>query len=126
MVTLSTVYQTLIIVFLVYLSRGWIMTSDGGLDLDNLEAESQEMASLSLLVGAVYVLYCAYFLTLDLVWMQAVVGILLNTAYIFLLVKILKNCARTRQILSLERQIIAESHLDVLKPANKLKRWISL
>jgi hypothetical protein len=69
MVTLSTVYSTVYVILITYLSRGWMLSPEGQYDFGTLEIESQEAASLSLIIGGIYVTHCAYYLTLDLAWL---------------------------------------------------------
>ena len=65
MVTLSTINQTLFISTLIYLSKGWILTTQGANAFGNLFMSQSEAAKMSTIVAAIYVCYCAYYLTMD-------------------------------------------------------------
>ena len=59
MVTVSTVYQTTFVIFLVYLSKGWIMTETGQNAIGFIDLDSNESAYLSSIIGGIYISYSA-------------------------------------------------------------------
>lgn len=106
MVTVSTLYQTVFIIFLIYLSKGWIMTEEGQQNVGLIDLEQSDSAYISAILGGIYVSYSAQYLTMDNFPAQIVFSISLNSLYCCLVFFILKFALKTLKFINLENQII--------------------
>jgi hypothetical protein len=68
MVTISTVHQTVFLMFLAYLSKGWVLTVQGQNAFGFIDLEGNESALLSAIIGGIYITYSSLYLTLDSYW----------------------------------------------------------
>ena len=124
MVTISTLYQSVFIIFLVYLSKGWVMTEEGQQNVGLIDLDQNESAFISAIIGGIYVSYSAQYLVLDNFPAQVTFAIILNSLYIALVFFLLKFSLKTLKYVNLESQIIQESNIRTLMKASKLKKRI--
>jgi hypothetical protein len=95
MVTISTVHQTVFVIFLAYLSKGWMLTTEGQNAFGFVDLDSNESAVLSTIVGGIYVSYSSLYLTLDSKWGQIIINLILNSLYCGLFYMLLKNVSKS-------------------------------
>ena len=62
-VTLSTVYETILAIVLIYLSKGWMLTPAGAQTGGSFDLTGSEAANLSFIIGLIYICTCGRFLT---------------------------------------------------------------
>ena len=84
MVTVSTVHQTVFIIFMAYLSKGWLLTTHGQNAFGFINIEGNESAMLSAMVGGIYVMYSSLYLTVDSYWGQIFINLFLKMLILFL------------------------------------------
>ena len=106
MVTVSTVHQTTFVIFLAYLSKGWVLTNEGQSAFGFADLDSNESAILSTIIGGIYVAYSSLYLTLDSYWGQIFINLVLNLLYCGLFYILLKNLKKSNTLIHIESEII--------------------
>jgi hypothetical protein len=97
MITLSTIHQTIFLITLIYLSKGWLLTTEGSSGFGNIDQDGTEASRLSAIIGAIYVSYCAYYLANDNFVIQVFISVFLNSLYVILVYILLKNSLYSRK-----------------------------
>lgn len=64
-VTLSTVYETTMVIVLFYLAKGWVLTPVGSTTEGSFDLTGNEAANLSFITGFIYIGTCGTFMTKD-------------------------------------------------------------
>lgn len=88
LVTISTIYQTVFIALILLISKGWTVARN------NLSRN--DLSSITLLMGAVYLTYSAYYVSINIQGMKFFIGFILNLLYLILLIVVVKNILETR------------------------------
>ena len=91
LVTLSTIYQTVFISIMLLLCKGWSFARS------NLSRE--DLSTVTLTMGAVYLVYSAFYVSLNVDGLQFVMSVMLNSLYVMLLILVGKNCIETYSLL---------------------------
>jgi TRAP-type C4-dicarboxylate transport system permease small subunit len=90
-VTFSTIFQTIFVSLILLLSKGW------GYARNSLSRE--DLSTITVSMGAVYLIYSAYFVASAIQGLSNTIQLLMNSLYVVLLVVVLKNTCETRQLL---------------------------
>lgn len=93
LVTIATIYQTILTACLLLISKGWSIT--------RLTLPKNDLSSITLLMGAVYLTYSAYYVSENVRSMRFFVSFFLNLLYLCLLYTCLKSVIEVRQMLRL-------------------------
>lgn len=72
-------------------------------------------------MGAVYLTYSAYYVSINISGMKLFIGFILNFLYLVLFVVVIKNCLDTRQQLKLQYDIVRQNEVRALLSSIKLK-----
>lgn len=98
---------------ILLLSKGW------GYARSNLSRD--ELSSVTILMGAVYLVYSAYFVASNIEGLTNFVQVLLNSLYVILLTVVMKNAYETRQLLKEQQRVIYDNNVEPLMVAINLK-----
>ena len=97
-VTISTIYQTVFVSLVLLLSKGWMVS--------RASLSRNDLSTITLLMGAVYLTYSAYYVSINIQGMKLFIGVtcsrsrlqfVLNVLYLTLCVVVFKNSYETRQ-----------------------------
>lgn len=113
LVTISTIYQTVFIALILLISKGWTVSRN------NLSRN--DLSSITLLMGAVYLTYSAYYVSINIPGMKIFIGFILNLLYLILLIVVVKNILETRQCLRQMLTIVRNSDVRQMMEAVSLK-----
>jgi hypothetical protein len=91
LVTISTIYQTVFVALILLVSKGW--------NVARTSLSRNDLSSITLLMGAVYLTYSAYYVSINIQGMKLFIGFILNILYLGLFVVVIKNTMETRQAL---------------------------
>ena len=83
------------------------------------------MSTITVLMGATYLIYSSYYISLNIPNMQFSLSISLNILHLIMFVVVVLNILKVRSFLSHQRRIIYDSFLDQLKAAVNLKVTIT-
>jgi hypothetical protein len=95
------------------LSKGW------GYARSSLSRD--DLSSITVSMGAVYLIYSAYFVATTVDGLTSMVQLLLNSLYIILMAIVLKNAYESRALLKEQQRMIYDNNVEPLMPAIKLK-----
>ena len=112
-VTLSTIYHTLFISVLLLLCKGWSYARS------NLARD--DLSTITLVMGAVYLIYSAYYVAVNIEGIQFMMILLLISLYLMLMVIVMKNAVETRRLLKNQQKQIYENNVEPLMPSINLK-----
>ena len=76
MVTASTLFQTILIIFLLLLSKGWKIARQ--------TIQRPDLSNFTMMMGCSYLLYSAYYVSYNVASLRFFIGFLLNIMYIIL------------------------------------------
>jgi len=113
LVTISTIYQTVFMAIMLLISKGWNIARNS--------LSRNDLSSITLLMGAVYLTYSAYYVSINIQGMKLFIGFLLNLLYLALFVVVVKNTMETRQIIRNEFEFINREELFTILPSANLK-----
>jgi hypothetical protein len=113
LVTISTIYQTVFVALILLISKGW--------NVARTSLSRNDLSSITLLMGAVYLTYSAYYVSINIQGMKLFIGFILNILYLGLFVVVIKNTLETRQALQTEFTILRNNEIRQLLDAMALK-----
>lgn len=113
LVTVSTIYQTVFVALLLLISKGWVLMRG---NLSRSQATSTTM-----LMGAVYLTYSAYYVSVSANGVKNFIGMILNVLYICIFVIVLRNSVMALRILKLHYTIISQNEVASLQESVMLK-----
>jgi hypothetical protein len=93
LVTIATVYQTILTACLLLIAKGWSIT--------RYTLPKNDLSSITLLMGAVYLTYSAFYVSENVKSMSYFVTFFLNLLYLCLLYTCVKSIIEVRQTLRL-------------------------
>jgi hypothetical protein len=67
LVTISTIYQTVFIALILLVSKGWYIS--------RTTLTRNDLSTITLLMGAVYLTYSAYYVSLNVSGMRLIIGV---------------------------------------------------
>lgn len=120
-VTISTVYETCLAIILIYLSKGWLLTPEGSQNGGAFDMSGPETANLSLIIGFLYLMNCAQFLTIDFFWPALIVNLSLVMLQISIFWLAIRNSLKALKLIKREQQIVYEMNFRPLMEAATLK-----
>jgi hypothetical protein len=91
LVTLSTIYQTVFIALVLIISKGWNIIRN--------TLHRQDLSGITLMMGAIYLVYSAYYVSVNVEGMMTFLLVILNVLYIVLFAYVLKNTLQARLII---------------------------
>jgi len=91
LVTLSTIYQTIFISLILLLSKGWSIARN--------TLSRQDLSTITLMMGAIYLVYSAFYVSINIDGMKLFISVVLNGLYLVLTIVVLKNAFETRSLL---------------------------
>ena len=91
LITISTIYQTLFISILLLLSKGWTIARS--------TLARQDLSTITLIMGAIYLVYSAFYVSINIEGMKLFISVILNALYLILMFIVLKNTHETRSML---------------------------
>ena len=103
LVTISTIYQTVFIALILLVSKGWTISRS------NLSRN--DLSSITLLMGAVYLTYSAFYVSINIPSMKLFIGFILNLLYLILFIVVVKNILETRQNLRMLISIVRNNDI---------------
>lgn len=71
LVTISTIYQTVFIALILLVSKGW--------NVARTNLSRNDLSSITLLMGAVYLTYSAYYVSINIQGMKIFIGVSLSS-----------------------------------------------
>ena len=113
LVTLSTIYQTIFISLILLLSKGWSIARSS--------LARQDLSTITLMMGAIYLVYSAFYVSINIEGMKLFISVVLNALYLVLWIVVTKNALETRSLLKAQMQVIVENDIDTLYDAISLK-----
>ncbi len=113
LVTISTIYQTVFISIMLLISKGW--------NVSRSTLTRNDLSSITLMMGAVYLTYSAYYVSINIQGMKLFIGFILNILYLSLFIIVVKNTYETRQLLKQELAFVLQSNFRPMTVAIKLK-----
>lgn len=72
-------------------------------------------------MGAVYLIYSAYYVAVNIEGIQFMMTLLLISLYLMLMVIVMKNAVETRRLLKIQQKQIYENNVEPLMPSINLK-----
>ena len=106
LVTLSTIYQTIFISLILLLSKGWSIARSS--------LARQDLSTITLMMGAIYLVYSAFYVSINIEGMKLFISVVLNALYLILMIIVLKNAIETRGLLRVQQQVIRENDIETL------------
>ena len=106
LVTLSTIYQTIFISLILLLSKGWSIARSS--------LARQDLSTITLMMGAIYLVYSAFYVSINIEGMKLFISVVLNALYLILMIIVLKNAIETRGLLRVQQQVIQENDIETL------------
>lgn len=98
LVTVSTIYQTVFVAILLLISKGWILIR-GSL--------SRQQATLTtMLMGAVYLTYSVYYVSVNVNGIKNLIGMVINILYIGLFIYVIRNSLSVLGTLKMHYEIV--------------------
>lgn len=76
------------------------------------------------MMGAIYLVYSAFYVSINIEGMKLFISVVLNALYLILMVIVLKNSHETRSLLKAQQRCIYENDIEQLKDAIDLKTGI--
>jgi hypothetical protein len=76
---------------------------------------------MSTIVAAIYVCYCAYYLTMDDMKVQITLNFMLMFLYCYTLILLVKNCLKVYREIKAEQRVIRDNNITSLRESNRLK-----
>jgi hypothetical protein len=70
LVTIATIYQTIVIALFLLISKGW--------NVSTMSVSRADMSSITLLMGAVYLTYSAYYVSINIEGLKIFIGVRLS------------------------------------------------
>jgi hypothetical protein len=116
LVTVSTIYQTVFVAILLLISKGWILIR-GSLT-------RQQATSITMMMGAVYLTYSAYYVSVNVNGIKSLISMIINILYIVLFIVVIKNSLKVLAVLKLHYSIIQNN--DVLSLQDSIRLKISI
>lgn len=113
LVTITTVYQTIFVALLLLISKGWILLRQG--------LTREQASNVTLLIGTVYLVYSAYYVSMNVQGVKNFLGFAINVLYVVLFVIVFKNCLQVLKILKLHYSIIQSNDVFSLEETIVLK-----
>ena len=113
LVTLSTIYQTIFISLILLLSKGWSIARSS--------LARQDLSTITLMMGAIYLVYSAFYVSINIEGMKLFISVVLNALYLILMIIVLKNAIETRTLLRAQQQVIHENDIFQLMDAVNLQ-----
>ena len=113
LVTLSTIYQTIFISLILLLSKGWSIARSS--------LARQDLSTITLMMGAIYLVYSAFYVSINIEGMKLFISVVLNALYLVLWIVVTKNALETRGLLKAQMSVIVENDIDTLYEAVSLK-----
>eukprot|EP00349_Pseudokeronopsis_sp_Brazil_P010958 CAMPEP_0202978098 /NCGR_PEP_ID=MMETSP1396-20130829/84641_1 /ASSEMBLY_ACC=CAM_ASM_000872 /TAXON_ID= /ORGANISM="Pseudokeronopsis sp., Strain Brazil" /LENGTH=314 /DNA_ID=CAMNT_0049716967 /DNA_START=630 /DNA_END=1574 /DNA_ORIENTATION=- len=113
LVTIATIYQTVYVALLLLMSKGWNVSRN--------TLSRNDLSSITLLMGAVYLSYSAYYVSVNIQGMKMFIGFILNLLYLVLLIVVSKNILDARAALFEQLQIIRANEVRSLQSSIQLK-----
>ena len=95
LVTLSTIYQTIFISIILLLSKGWSIARSS--------LARHDLSTITLMMGAIYLVYSAFYVSINIEGMKLFISVVLNALYLILMVVVLKSALETRSLLKAQK-----------------------
>lgn len=76
LVTVSTIYQTVYVSILLLIAKGWILV--------RTNLSRQQATSVTMLMGAVYLTYSAYYVSVNVNGIKNMIAMVINILYVIL------------------------------------------
>jgi hypothetical protein len=76
LVTISTIYQTVFIALILLVSKGWNVARN--------TLSRNDLSSITLLMGAVYLTYSAYYVSINIAGMKMFIGVTISLLIILI------------------------------------------
>jgi hypothetical protein len=80
-----------------------------------------DLSTITLVMGAVYLIYSAYYVAVNIEGIQFMMTLLLISLYLMLMVIVMKNAVETRRLLKIQQKQIYENNVEPLMPSINLK-----
>mmetsp|Transcript_23499 Transcript_23499/g.23159 ORF Transcript_23499/g.23159 Transcript_23499/m.23159 type:complete len:192 (+) Transcript_23499:758-1333(+) len=113
LVTISTIYQTVYIALILLMSKGW--------NISRNTLSRNDLSSITLLMGAVYLSYSAYYVSVNIQGMKIFIGFILNLLYLVLFIVVAKNILDARANLREQLSIVRNNEVRSLQACIQLK-----
>ena len=113
LVTISTIYQTGFAAFLYLLSKGWMILRSS--------LTRNQATHVTMLMGAVYLSYSAYYVSMNMHGIKNFINFILNGLYIFLFLLIFRNCIKVLRVLNNHQNFIVGLEGIQIQETLKLK-----
>jgi len=94
LVTIATIYQTLLVAVLLLIAKGWNIVRN--------QLSKNDLSSVTLLMGGVYLTYSAFYVSENVASMREIVSFFLNILYILLFYVVLTSILEVRASLKLQ------------------------
>jgi len=98
---------------LLLLSKGWSIARSS--------LARQDLSTITLMMGAIYLVYSAFYVSINIEGMKLFISIVLNALYLVLMIIVLKNAHETRNLLKVQQRCIHDNEIDQLRPSVDLK-----
>ena len=73
------------------------------------------------MMGAIYLVYSAFYVSINIEGMKLFISVVLNALYLILMVIVLKNASETRNLLKAQQRCIHDNEIDQLQESIDLK-----
>eukprot|EP00347_Sterkiella_histriomuscorum_P016631 403352447 len=114
LVTVSTIYQTVFIAVLLLISKGWMITRT------NLTRSQATMTTM--LMGAVYLVYSAYYVSANMESVKNLIGMFINILYLGLYAFMMRNSMAVLTTLKYHQSLVRTNDVTSIYYSLSLKR----
>ena len=97
LVTISTIFQTVYVALFLLVSKGW--------NFVRYNLSRNDLSTITLLMGAVYLTYSAYYVSINIEGMKFFIGFILNMLYVVLSIVVIRNVLETRSQLKFQMDV---------------------
>ena len=113
LVTVSTIHQTVFVSILLLISKGWVLIRSS--------LSRQQATSVTMLMGAVYLTYSAYYVSNHIESVRNLITMVLNLIYLSLFYVVVKNATNVLTVLRMHYQVISNNEVGALQDTIRLK-----
>jgi hypothetical protein len=103
LVTVGTIYQTVYVAMLLLVSKGWVLM--------RASLSRREATSITMLMGAVYLSYSAYYVSANVSGIKNAIAMIINVLYVALFAIVLKNALTVLHTLKLHFSILQNNEV---------------
>lgn len=113
-ISIITICYTCFIAVFYLMSKGWQLTVQ--------QLNRNQATNLTMIMGAVYLLYSAYFLSMDFASIYKIMSVTISVLYLYLAYSFTMNNLRNRKKVSAHMQMLDPNQDNIMRESFTLKR----